>query len=79
MTDDTRSDDFPSSRPIRRIALLRCGWMSYSGRQDEFRLARYDAATKSWGAWNRVPESNGDIWRPQLAFDGQGRAWAGPR
>ncbi len=77
MTDDTRSNDFPviASNPKNRDEVW-CGWLSYSGRADEFRLARYDAATKSWGAWNRVPESNGDIWRPQLAFDGQGRVWA---
>ena len=60
MTDDTRSDDFPAivSNPKNRDEVW-CGWMSYSGRQDEFRLARYNAASKSWGAWNCVPESNG--------------------
>jgi hypothetical protein len=77
MTDDTRSDDFPDivSNPKNRDEVW-CAWLSYSGRRDEFRLSRYDAASQSWGAWNRVPGSTGDIWRPQLVFDGQSRLWA---
>ncbi|MBI1791172.1 MAG: hypothetical protein HYR60_26890 [Acidobacteria bacterium] len=76
MTDDTRSDDFPdiASNPKDRSEVW-CVWLSYSGRQDRLHLARYNPAAQNWGAWNLVPGSTGDVWRPKLAFDAGGRVW----
>ena len=57
MSDDTRADDFPAivANPADRDDV----WMvyvSYSGRRDELRLARRDAASGTWGPWNPGPE-----------------------
>ena len=76
MSDDTRADDFPAivANPADRDDV----WMvyaSYSGRRDELRLARRDAASGTWGPWNPVPGVSGDVWRPSLAFDAKGRLW----
>ncbi len=76
MSDDTRADDFPAivTNPDDRDDV----WMvyaSYSGRRDELRLARRDAASGIWGPWNPVPGVTGDVWRPSLAFDAKGRLW----
>src|SRR5205809_7657544 len=48
MTDDTRSYDFPDilSNPKNRAEVW-SPWLSYSGRPDELRLPRYDAASHS--------------------------------
>jgi hypothetical protein len=76
MTDDTRADDFPhiASNPINREEVW-CVWQSYSGRQDQVRLSRYDPNERNWGAWSMVPGSAGDVWRPQVIFDAKGRLW----
>jgi len=76
MTDDTRADDFPhlASNPANRDEVW-CVWASYSGRQDQVRLSRYNTQRRLWGAWSMVPGSTGDVWRPQLAFDAKGRVW----
>jgi hypothetical protein len=76
MSDDFRADDFPAiaTNPADRddVWLI---YVSYSGRRDELRLARRDAASGIWGPWNPVPGVTGDVWRPSLAFDGRGRLW----
>ncbi|MBI3209402.1 MAG: hypothetical protein HYZ37_10960 [Candidatus Solibacter usitatus] len=76
LTDDTRSDDFPAIavNPKDRSEVW-CAWASYSGKQDRVHLSRHDPSKDSWGAWSVVPESIGDVWRPQLTFDSKGRLW----
>ncbi|MBI3680031.1 MAG: hypothetical protein HY235_06500 [Acidobacteria bacterium] len=76
LTDDSRADDFPhiATNPRNRAEVW-CAWLSYSGRQDRIHLSRYNAAANNWGVWNVAPGSIGDVWRPQIVFDGQGRLW----
>jgi hypothetical protein len=76
MSDDSRSDDFPAlaSNPANRDEVWMV-WTSYSGRRDRLHLARRWAATGDWGPFNPVPGVTGDVWRPSLAFDGDGRLW----
>jgi hypothetical protein len=76
MSDDTRSDDFPAvvSNPANRDEVWMV-WTSYSGRRDRLHLARRSAETGDWGPFNPVPGVTGDVWRPSLVFDGDGRLW----
>ena len=76
MTEDTRSDDFPDivTNPYNRSEVW-LAWASYDGYLDEVRLARFDNAKQRWGTWTQVPGVSGDVWRPRLAFDAQGRIW----
>ena len=76
LTEDTRSDDFPDivTHPSdRSVAWLT--WSSFDGYRDEVRLARYDTENERWATWTQVPGVSGDVWRPRLAFDGEGRIW----
>lgn len=76
MTEDTRSDDFPdiATNPADRSEAW-MAWASFDGYADEVRLARYDDAKERWGTWTQVPGVTGDVWKPRLAFDGEGRLW----
>ena len=76
MTDDTTANDFPdiASNPKDRTEVW-CAWQSYSGRRDEIRISRLLPSQKMWGTWISVPGVTGDVWRPKLAFDAQGRLW----
>ena len=76
MTEDTRSDDFPDivTNPADRSEVWMT-WSSFDGFLDEVRLARYDNANRRWGTWTQVPGVSGDVWKPRLAFDAQGRVW----
>lgn len=76
MTEDTRSDDFPDivTNPADRSEVW-LAWASYDGFQDEVRLARYDNEKQRWSTWTQVPGVSGDVWKPRLAFDEQGRLW----
>ena len=38
-------------------------------------MARYDNEKERWGTWTQVPGVSGDVWKPRLAFDAQGRIW----
>ena len=76
LTEDTRSDDFPDivTHPSdRSVAWMT--WSSFDGYRDEVRLARYDTENERWATWTQVPGVSGDVWRPRLAFDGEGRIW----
>ena len=76
LTEDTRSDDFPDivTHPSdRSVAWM--AWSSFDGYRDEVRLARYDTENQRWATWTQVPGVSGDVWRPRLAFDGEGRIW----
>jgi hypothetical protein len=76
MSDDTRSDDFPylASDPSNREDVWMV-WTSYSGRRDRLHLAHRDPETGDWGTWSSVPGVTGDVWRPCLVFDVDGRLW----
>lgn len=76
MTEDTRSDDFPdiASNPADRSEVWMT-WASFAGYRDEVRLARYDNEEARWGTWTQVPGVSGDVWKPRLAFDAEGRIW----
>ncbi len=76
MTENDRSDDFPAiaSNPAN-LDQVYAVWISYSGRADTLRLARYRKQDKIWGTWNPVPGVSGDVWRPALAYDSRGRVW----
>ena len=76
MTEDTRSDDFPdiASNPKDRSEVW-ATWASYDGYRDEVRLARYDTEKDRWATWTQVPGVSGDVWKPRLAYDDQGRIW----
>jgi hypothetical protein len=76
LSDDARSDDFPAiaSNPANPSEVWMV-WTSYSGRRDRLHLAWRDPETGVWGAPNPVPGVTGDVWRPSLAFDGEGRLW----
>ena len=76
MSEDTRSDDFPdiTANPQDRSEVWMM-WMNFDGCQDEVRLARYENDKQRLGAWTQVPGDSGDVWKPRLAFDGQGRVW----
>ena len=76
MTEDTRSDDFPDivTNPADRSEAW-LAWSSYDGYRDEIRLARYDTSSDRWATWTQVPGVTGDLWKPRLAFDGDGRLW----
>jgi len=76
LSDDTRSDDFPAiaSNPSDPNEVWMV-WTSYSGRRDRLHLAWRSPTSGSWGAPNPVPGVTGDVWRPSLAFDGDGWLW----
>ena len=76
MTENIRFDDFPAiaSNPRNRDVVYAV-WLSYSGQQDQLRLAEYRAKDQIWGQWNPVPGVSGDVWRPSLAFDAKDRVW----
>ena len=76
LTEDTRSDDFPdiATNPADRSEVW-ASWASFDGYRDEVRLARFDTGKDRWATWTQVPGVSGDVWRPRLAFDGEGRVW----
>ncbi len=71
LTDDFRDDDYPSIA-VGDDNTAWAVWQSYSGQSDEIRLSKYDSR---WRTFTRVPGVSGDVWRPQLALDGQGLLW----
>lgn len=71
LTDDSRYDDYPSvAVAANGIAWL--VWQSYSGGRDQVRIRKFDG---SWRTFSRVPGVSGDVWRPQVALDGNQRPW----
>jgi hypothetical protein len=76
LSDDSRYDDFPAvvsnSENPEEVWMV---WTSYSGRRDRLHLAWRDPETGEWGASNPVPGVTGDVWRPSLAYDGDGWLW----
>jgi hypothetical protein len=76
LTTDSRSDDFPdiASNPRDRSQVWAV-WQSYSGRRDQIHLMPFLPEYGNWSAHNTVPGVTGDVWRPRLAFDGDGRVW----
>jgi hypothetical protein len=76
LTNDTRSDDFPhiATNPLDRRQAWTV-WQSYSGRRDQIHLMPYLLEYQTWSTYNTVPGVTGDVYRPQLAFDGDGRVW----
>jgi len=76
LTTDFRSDDFPhiASNPRNREEVWAV-WQSYSGRRDQIRLMPYNLEYGLWTDYNPVPGVTGDVYRPQLAFDGDQRVW----
>ena len=76
LSEDTRSDDFPdivTDPADRSVAWM--AWSSFDGYRDEVRLARYDNEKGRWGTWTQLPGVSGDVWKPRLAFDAEGRIW----
>src|SRR5262245_24285125 len=71
LTDDSRDDDYPSIAAVDARTAWAV-WQSYSGLSDEIRISKYDAG---WRTFTRVPGVSGDVWRPRIALDGQGRPW----
>ncbi len=76
LSEDMRSDDFPdiATNPGDRSEVW-MAWQSFDGYQDEVRLARYDNEQQRWGTWTQLPGVSGDVWKPRLAFDREGRVW----
>jgi hypothetical protein len=76
LTTDMRSDDFPhiASNPLDRSQVWSV-WQSYSGRRDQIQLMPYLTGYNVWSTHNTVPGVSGDVYRPQVAFDGAGRVW----
>lgn len=72
LTDDSRNDDYPSIAAMNDTTAW-VVWQSYSGQMDEIRLSKHD--DKGWHTFTTVPGGSGDLWRPQIAIDGQGLLW----
>ena len=71
LTNDSRYDDYPSIA-VGENNKAWVVWQSYSGRQDEIRIRKYD---QHWRTFSRVPGVSGDVWRPQVALDARQRPW----
>jgi hypothetical protein len=71
ITDGSRDDDYPSIAVVddSRAWLV---WQSYGGQSDEIRLSKHE---NGWRTFTPVPGVSGDVWRPQVALDGQQRLW----
>lgn len=72
LSDDLRADDFPSIAVDNDGTAWAC-WQSYSGLRDEIRLRR--CTDGRWNTFTRVPGISGDVWRPQVAIDGNHMVW----
>lgn len=70
--DRQRENDFPSmaASPNGDVWIT---WTSYAGLREVIRARRYSKGT--WYAAFPIPGVSGDIWRPQVAVDEQGRPW----
>ena len=69
LSDDFRDDDYPSI-VVARDSSAWAVWQSYSGQLDEVHISKFDG---KWHPLTRLPGVSGDVWRPQIALDDQGR------
>ncbi|MCP5110272.1 MAG: hypothetical protein GY953_05510, partial [bacterium] len=76
LSDDSRSDDFPdiATNPNDRREVWMV-WSSFDGIRDQVRLASYNGERQRWNTYTHVPGVSGDVWKPRLAYDEQGRIW----
>jgi hypothetical protein len=69
--DNFRDDDYPSIA-VADNSTAWAVWQSYSSGADEVRLSKHDSG---WRTFTSVPGGSGDVWRPQVALDGERRPW----
>ena len=69
LTDDFRDDDYPAIA-VAKDSSVWAVWQSYSGQLDEVHISKYDGR---WHPLTRLPGVSGDVWRPQVALDGENR------
>ncbi len=64
LTQDSQDDDYPSIA-VSGDSTVWAVWQSYTGQQDEVRIAKHDG---DWKTFARLPGASGDVWRPQVAW-----------